>query len=232
VTGGGSGNNGYVQLRRGIQDHCREGKLPPMAFGVYVHLLLEADKSSGIAWSSAKAMALNYGYQERTARSAMETLEKGGYIKRFTTPGRHSNYPVAVNKYFVTDGARSGMLLNAIETDDWKCPIYEDLQPFVRLFRFGIFPLQRLCAFSSHFSNLSLLENKLSSQLSYRLLRSLAPTCHSEAARASTASTRSFSAFLKSRPVLPSDSSNRAVPFLWRRGVKVRIFGFLPSFSM
>jgi len=114
----GANGNGFVPLRRGILEHCRQGKLPPMAFAIYTLLILEADKTSGVAWSSAKSVALTYGYNERTARTSMEKLEDGGYIKRFTVPGRHGEYGIAVNKYLVTHGARSGMTLNAGKSID------------------------------------------------------------------------------------------------------------------
>ena len=124
--------NGYVQLRRGVLQHCREGKLPPTIFAMYIHLILEADKASGVVWSSAKSLASRYGYGERHSRSALESLETKGYIRRFPIPGRHGEYPILVNKYCPSTGARKGSMLNAKKSADWQHLVFENCEETCR----------------------------------------------------------------------------------------------------
>ena len=118
---GGNGN-GYVQLRRGIHEDKHRPKLPPLRFAAYIHLMLDADKSTGIATSSAKTLAARYGFTERGSREVLEALEKDGYIRRFPVQGKHGEYPILVNRYRPTTGAMSGTFLNA-----WKSISPDDL---------------------------------------------------------------------------------------------------------
>jgi hypothetical protein len=55
-------------------------------------------------------------------------LEEKGYIRRFPKRRSHANYPILVNRYLVTFGAYSGMMLNASATTDWRNPVYEPRQ--------------------------------------------------------------------------------------------------------
>lgn len=89
---------GFVPVRRGILDHCQRGAMPLLGFAIYMHLLLEADSSSGFVWSSAPALAAKYGYKTRSAQDMLAELEAAGYIRRFCAPGRTGNFPIGINK--------------------------------------------------------------------------------------------------------------------------------------
>lgn len=122
---GSNGYAGYAQLRRGILEHVRSGKLSPLRFATYTLLILEADSSTGVAFSSAKSLAARYGIEERYARTILEDLEKAGCVRRFCTPGKHGEYPILVNKYIASTGARKGLMVNAINTADWRHPVFD-----------------------------------------------------------------------------------------------------------
>ena len=115
---------GYVQLRRGILDHLRDGRVSPSQFAIYCVLILEADSSSGVVRSSAKSLASRYGFRERTARAGLEDLEKNNYLRRWPCRGRHGEYPILVNRYRVTTGAMSGMRVDAFKSVSWQRPAF------------------------------------------------------------------------------------------------------------
>jgi hypothetical protein len=121
--------NGYVKFRRGILNHLRDGRMNSTEFAVYSAMILDADPATGILMSSARALAFlfNGTLTERAARRALDSLEnnpEGPYIKRFTRPGSHGNYPILINRFDCTAGARMGMRLNADATTDWREPVY------------------------------------------------------------------------------------------------------------
>ena len=121
-------SNGHVKRRRGILGHLQDGRITLLEEGAHDVIGMLADKASGIWFGSARAFSANCGagdVSERQARHLVESLELKGYIKRFTTPRAHGNYPILVNKYEVTFGAQSGMRLNAAVTTDWRKPVYE-----------------------------------------------------------------------------------------------------------
>ena len=115
--------SGYIPFRRGILDHIRQGRLNHTDFSAYSIILLETDCSTGLWFGSAKALG-PYNFPLRTARRCLERLEAGGYLKRFPVPGRHSNYPVVVNKYAITRGAHKGKLTDTTRTRSWKEIVY------------------------------------------------------------------------------------------------------------
>lgn len=117
--------NGYVALRRGIIEHLRDGRLTPTEFTVYVFMILAADKDSGIWVGSGKAVAGNLCVSNSTAHHALCSLETKGYIRRFTTPGRHGNYPILIDKYVVKQNGEEPVRLNAVESTDWRNPLYD-----------------------------------------------------------------------------------------------------------
>ena len=125
--------NGYVKFRRGILNHIRDGRMNATEFAVYSAMILDADPATGILMSSARALAFlfNGTLTERAARRALDSLENnpdGAYIKRFTRPGSHGNYPILINRFDCTAGARMGMRLNADATTDWREPVYCNLR--------------------------------------------------------------------------------------------------------
>jgi len=124
-------NEGFIQVRRGLFDHLRDGRLTLLEAGAFCAILLLADKATGIWIGSARALAAICGagdLSDRQARHLLESLSDKGYIRRFPKRRSHANYPILVNRYLVTFGAYSGMLLNASETTDWRKPVYESRQ--------------------------------------------------------------------------------------------------------
>ena len=122
---------GYVQKRRGVIDHLRDGRLTLLELGAHDVLLLLADKASGMWIGSAKALAANCGagdITDRQARHLLESLEKKGYIRRFPKRRSHANYPILINRYLITFGANIGSMLNASATTDWRNPVYQSRQ--------------------------------------------------------------------------------------------------------
>ena len=122
---------GYIQKRRGILDHLRDGRLTLLELGAHDVIILLADKATGMWVGSAKALSANCGagdITDRQARHLLESLEIKGYIRRFPKRRSHANYPILVNRYLVTFGAYSGMTLNASATSDWRKPVYESRQ--------------------------------------------------------------------------------------------------------
>jgi len=119
---------GYVQVRRGLLEHVRRGDITPLGLSAYALMLLGADSRTGIWWGSAKGLAADFGFVERTARDLLESLEAAGHIKRFATPGRHGNYPILLDGYEVRHGVNEDRRLSAKATMDWKNPVYENCE--------------------------------------------------------------------------------------------------------
>lgn len=119
---------GWIQKRRGAVEHLRDGRLSLLQYGAHDLILALADIETGIWWGSAKALAANCGagdISEREARHLLESLEKKGYIRRFSKKRGHGNYPILVDKFEISFGAKRGMRLNAATSNDWRNPIYE-----------------------------------------------------------------------------------------------------------
>jgi hypothetical protein len=116
---------GFIKLPRSLLE---QGKMSHMMAGVYVVVLLQADRSTGLWWGSSRKLAATgpRGNNVHNIQRALESLEKQGYIRRFMSRTERGNYPVLVNRYLVTDGALSGRRLNADKSSDWKHLVYED----------------------------------------------------------------------------------------------------------
>ena len=121
-----SKGNGYLQLRRGVFEHVRDGRMTMTEAFCYIYMLTQADTRTGIWNGSAGSLSGELAMPQRTARNILEALDRR-YIKRFATPGRHSCYPIALHKFLVTDGEHKSEHLNALES---KSPI--DLRYFSR----------------------------------------------------------------------------------------------------
>jgi hypothetical protein len=111
-----SKGNGFLQLRRGVFEHVRDGRMTMTEAFCYIYMLTQADTRTGIWNGSAGALSGELAMPQRTARNILEALDHR-YIKRFTTPGRHSCYPIALHKFLVTDGEHIGKHLNALESE-------------------------------------------------------------------------------------------------------------------
>lgn len=107
---------GFLQLRRGIFEHVRDGRMSHMDALALIYMASQADTRTGVWNGSAGALAGELALSSRNARKSLERLTHARYIKRFAVPGRHVCYPILVNKFLVTDGEHKGQLLNAFES--------------------------------------------------------------------------------------------------------------------
>jgi hypothetical protein len=111
-----SRERGFLQLRRGIFQHVRDGCLTPVRALCLIYMLTQADTRTGVWSGSAGALARELSIPQWVARRVLESLS-GRYIKRFPVPGRHKCYPVLLHKFLVTDGEHKGQQLNALESE-------------------------------------------------------------------------------------------------------------------
>jgi hypothetical protein len=120
-------SKGFIQIRRGLQDHLFSGTLSVFDLGVYLILHLQADFHSGIWIGSAPRLMATAprGTSLRDMQRALLRLAEIGFIKTFHKRGARGNYRVLINKYEPHSGALRGMRLNAEKTLDWRSPIFE-----------------------------------------------------------------------------------------------------------
>ena len=109
-------DTGFFQLRRGIWEHIRDGRMSISEALAFIYIGTQADTRNGIWKGSAKSLAGELGMSERTARAILERLEHGDYIRRLAVPGRHTCYPILVHKFLITNGEHNGEQLNALES--------------------------------------------------------------------------------------------------------------------
>ena len=85
-----------VDLIRSVSDHHAE-KLS-LAETAALKRLVEIMGPDGTAWPSAKTIAKGIGSNERTARRAIKSLVRLGYIDREDDPGKVSLFRIVVEK--------------------------------------------------------------------------------------------------------------------------------------
>ena len=107
-------DTGFFQLRRGIWEHVRDGRMSITEALAFIYIGTQADTRTGIWKGCAKSLSGEIGIPERTARDVLEKMERGDYVRRFAVPGRHACYPILVHKFLITDGEHSGEQLNAL----------------------------------------------------------------------------------------------------------------------
>jgi len=122
-----SKENGFLQLRRGIWEHVRDGRLSITGGLAFIYICSQADTRTGIWKGCAKSLSGELGIPDRTARDVLEKMEYGDYVRRFAVPGRHTCYPILIHKYPISQGEHDGEQLNALES---KSPV--DLAYFSR----------------------------------------------------------------------------------------------------
>jgi hypothetical protein len=110
-------DTGFFQLRRGLWEHVRDGRMSITEALAFIYIGTQADTRTGIWKGSAKSLSSELGFPERTARDVLEKMEHGDYIRRFAVPGRHICYPILVHKFRLTNGEHDGELLNALLSD-------------------------------------------------------------------------------------------------------------------
>jgi hypothetical protein len=120
-------SRGFIQIRRGLQDHLFSGTLSTFDLGVYLILHLQADFGTGIWLGSAPRLMATAprGTSLRNMQRALLRLAEIGFIKTFHKRGVRGNYRVLINKYEPRSGALTGMRLNAEKTLDWRRPVFE-----------------------------------------------------------------------------------------------------------
>jgi hypothetical protein len=118
---------GFLQLRRGIFEHVRDGRMSHMDALTFIYIVAQADTRTGVWSGSAGALAGEMGISPRTARDVLERLSADGYLKRFPVPGKHSCYPILIHKFLITDGEHRGKHLNAKDSSS-----KDDLRHFTR----------------------------------------------------------------------------------------------------
>ena len=119
------GSLGFIQLRRGLDEHWRNGKITPQELTVFVAILFNANPSTGICRGSAGLFSAIYGMTARTCRDSLEQLEKKGYLRRFPVRGKHGSYPILVHKFLCSAGAMKGLYVNATKSVDCDHIFYE-----------------------------------------------------------------------------------------------------------
>jgi len=107
---------GFLQLRRGLWAHVRDGRTCLTDAAVLLYICCEADTRTGIWKGAPKALAGELSLSESTARAVLERLEDRGYIRRFPVPGSHHCYPILVHKFLITQGAHAGEQVNALDS--------------------------------------------------------------------------------------------------------------------
>lgn len=121
-------SRGFVQMRRGLLEHIRAGRLTGNEGSLFMWLVLEADPCTGIVYGSAGLFATVYGWSARNVREWLEGLERKGYIRRFSKPGSHACYPILINKYLCSHGAMRGKVLNAVASVSCINPAYDSCE--------------------------------------------------------------------------------------------------------
>lgn len=118
-------NSGFIQLRRGLSEHVRDGRLSFFEASLYVFILMDTNPATGLCHGSAGLFAAVYNISSRSCRDALEDLEKKGYLRRFPTRGKHGSYPILVNKFMCSSGAMKGMYVNTEKTTTYSNVFYE-----------------------------------------------------------------------------------------------------------
>lgn len=116
--------SGFIQLRRGLSEHVRDGRLSFFEAALYVFILMDTNPATGLCYGSAGLFAAVYGVSSRTCRDALEKLESKGYLKRFPTRGKHGSYPILLNKFVCSIGAMKGLYVNSDKSKSCKEIVY------------------------------------------------------------------------------------------------------------
>ncbi len=119
-------NSGYIQLRRGLSEHVRDGRLSFSEASLYVFMIMDTNPNTGVCFGSAGLFAAIYGISSRTCRECLENLEKKGYIRRFPIRGKHGSYPILINKFMCSIGAMKGKYVNISKSSSCNNIYYEN----------------------------------------------------------------------------------------------------------
>lgn len=121
-------NNGFVQYRRGLFEHLREGRMTGPEFMVFSALLFLAKADTGTWYGSSLGLMGHFGdgsLSQRQARGILQSLEAKRYIRRLRTQGQRGNYPILIDKFLLTSGVLKGQQVNATRTANIDSVAYE-----------------------------------------------------------------------------------------------------------
>jgi hypothetical protein len=99
--------NGFIKIRRGLEEHLVSGQLGFFEVGVYLTILLQANYETGVWVGSAPRLC------------------RIGFLKVMHVRGKKGNFPALINRYEPQFGALRGMRLNAEASTSWQQPVYE-----------------------------------------------------------------------------------------------------------
>lgn len=119
--------NGFVKMRRGLEEHLVAGRLSLFELGVYTVVLLQANPATGVWFGSAARVAASVprNTHRRAVQRALARLAAIGFLRIFRRPGASGNYAVLVDKYEITIGPQAGRRVNAAASRDWRQVVYE-----------------------------------------------------------------------------------------------------------
>lgn len=109
------GNNGFLKVRRGLLEHFDADKINYFEAGLYTRLMLKADYSTGVAFTTTNELVSKDCSYFQVYR-ALQRLEKKGYIRSWRRNGEQKKYAVLINKFPREDG----LVLNAFESLSWE----------------------------------------------------------------------------------------------------------------
>lgn len=112
---------GWVQLRRGIIEHLRDGRLSTLEYAVLTVLILLADSKTGSGTINAPTLRtflpeLSYD----AAKRILLSLEEKRYIFRQITPFSKLAYRYWVNRYVLTTGPQKLRQINLSQVFETK----------------------------------------------------------------------------------------------------------------
>jgi hypothetical protein len=71
--------NGFLQLRRGVWEHLRDGRMSHMDVLGFIYIVSQADTRTGVWNGSASSLAGEIVISPRNARRLLERLSVAGY---------------------------------------------------------------------------------------------------------------------------------------------------------
>lgn len=119
---------GFLAIRSGIFDHLNQSRFTANDWMVYTILLRQSDWQSG-RWNGNAfriRAAVGNALTIRQIQHSMRRLVEKGYTKTFHKQGAKGNYFVLIHKYRVCVGNLKGRVLNALRSDSYARPVYED----------------------------------------------------------------------------------------------------------
>jgi len=119
---------GFTKLTDTVRRAVGIGIKDPFDLGVYAHIKMEANWSTGIYHGTALTIAYRFGnltLYPKIKRSMLR-LRKSRLINYQVTAGRHGAYDVLVEGFQVTLGGLKGQYLNAWAHSHLALPEYED----------------------------------------------------------------------------------------------------------